>query len=162
MDIPLKKLNYAFRKKPLLVGGKAMEYYGLRPAGADIDFIADKEDVYNLIKLYPDRVKDLWSDLGVCPFEFEIWKSICLFTYAELCEDAIDAGDFLVISLEKLFIMKAFAMEIEKYRADTQLILQELQKRQYQSFDQVKEENLAFTRELQGIVYIQKTGPVEA
>jgi hypothetical protein len=48
MDIPLEKLDYSFTKKPLLVGGKAMEYYGLRQSGADVDFIAVKEDVFNL------------------------------------------------------------------------------------------------------------------
>ena len=159
MDIPLDKLNYAFIKKPLLVGGKAMEYYGLRPSGADIDFIADREDVYNLIRQYPERVKDLWGDLGVCPFEFEIWKSICLLTYADLCETAIDAGDFLVISLEKLLMMKAFAMKIEKYRVDTELIVQELLNRQYLAFDQVRAENTDFTRQVPGITYLKKTGP---
>lgn len=161
MEIPLNKLHYTFRKKPLLVGGKAMEYYGLRQAGADIDFIVDAEDVYNLIRQYPDRVKDLWGDLGVCPFEFEIWKSICLLTYADLCENALDAGDFLVIALEKLLLMKALAMHIEKYRADTQLIVQELLKRQYQAFDQINAENKTVIDQIQGIVYIQKTGPEE-
>jgi hypothetical protein len=161
MDIPLNKLNYSFRKKPLLVGGMAMQYYGLRQSGADIDFIADQEDVYDLIKLYPQRVKDLWGDLGVCPFEFEIWKSICLYTYADLCENAIDEGDYLIISLEKLLIMKALAMHIEKYRLDTQLIVQHLLKRQYQTFDRVKAENLEFTSHIQGITFIEKTGPVE-
>jgi hypothetical protein len=162
MDIPLNKLNYSFRKKPLLVGGKAMEYYGLRQSGADIDFIADKEDAFNLIKQYPERVKDLWGDLGVCPFEFEIWKSICLLTYADLCEHAADEGDFLVISLENLLIMKALAMHIEKYRNDTLLIVQEILKRQYQSFDQVTLENMDFIRPIQGITYIEKTGPVKS
>ena len=159
MDIPLIKLDYSFRKKPLLVGGKAMEYYGLRQSGADIDFIADKEDVFNLIKKYPERVKDLWGDLGVCPFEFEIWKSICLLTYTDLCENAADEGDFLVISLEKLLIMKALAMNIEKYRIDTQLIVQAVLKRQYQSYDQVKIENMDFISHIQGLTYIERTGP---
>lgn len=161
IDIPFNKLNYSFRKKPLLVGGKAMEYYGLRPSGADIDFIADKEDVFNLIQQYPERVKDLWGDLGVCPFEFEIWKSICLWSYADLWENAMDEANFLVISLEKLLIMKACAMHIEKYRIDTQLIVQELLKRQYQTYDQVKMENMDFIRRIQGITYIEKTGPVQ-
>lgn len=159
MDIALEKLNYAFRRKPLLVGGKAMEYYGLRQAGADIDFIADAGDVYRLIERYPGRVKDLWGDLGVCPFEFEIWKSICLLTYADLCENAVDEGDYLVIALEKLLLLKAFAMHIEKYRSDLQLIVQELQKRQYQSFERVKGENLDFTRRIPGLVYIEHSGP---
>lgn len=159
MELPLNKLNYAFRKKPLLVGGKAMEYYGLRQAGADIDLIADKDDVYNLIKQYPERVKDLWGDLGVCPFEFEIWKSICLFSYADLIGDATEEADFFVISLEKLLIMKSFAMNIEKYRKDVQLIVQELQNRQYRSFDRVRSENTNFLDHIQGIMYIEKSGP---
>jgi len=138
-----------------------MEYYGLRQAGADIDLIAEKEDVFNLIQQYPERVKDLWGDLGVCPFEFEIWKSICLFTYADLCEKAMEEENFLVISLEKLLIMKALAMHIEKYRIDTQLVVQDLLKRQFQSYDQVKVENMDFISSIQGITYIQKTGPVE-
>lgn len=136
-----------------------MEYYGLRQAGADIDLIADKEDVYNLIKQYPERVKDLWGDLGVCPFEFEIWKSICLFRYDDLIENAVEEADFFVISLEKLLLMKAFAMNIEKYRKDVQLIVQELQNRQYQSFDRVRSENTNFLNHIQGIVYIEKSGP---
>jgi hypothetical protein len=159
MDIPLQKLNYAFLKKPLLVGGKAMQYYGLRQAGADIDFIADQEDVYNLIRLYPARVKDLWGDLGVCPFEFEIWKSICLFTYPDLCANALDEGTFLVISLEKLLIMKVLAMHIEKYRVDTQLIIQDLLKRRYQAYDQVEVENMDFLSQIQGLTFIEKSGP---
>jgi hypothetical protein len=159
MQIPLAKLNYSFLKKPLLVGGKAMEYYGLRPAGADIDLIAGKEDVFNLIRLYPARVKDLWGDLGVCPFEFEIWKTICLFTYDDLGEQAIDEGDFLVISLEKLLLMKALAMHKEKYLKDTQLIVQDLLNKKYKSFDQVKDENLEFLRNIQVITYIEKSGP---
>ena len=136
-----------------------MEYYGLRQAGADIDLIADKEDVINLIKLYPERVKDLWGDLGTCPYEFEIWKSICLFTYDELCEKAIDEGDFLVISLEKLLLMKALAMKVEKYFNDTQLIVQDLLNKKYIFFNQMKDENKDFIRNIPGIIYIEKTGP---
>ncbi len=161
MDIPLHKLNYTFRQKPLLVGGKAMEYYGLRPSGADIDFIVVKEDAFDLIRRYPGRVKDLWGDLGVCPFEFEIWKSICLFTYADLRDNALEEAEFLVISLENLLLLKSFAMHIEKYRLDTQLIVQELQKRRYAGFDLVKAENRDFTRQVPEIAYIEKTGPAE-
>jgi hypothetical protein len=159
MDIPLDKLNYSFIKKPLLVGGKAMQYYGLRPSGADIDFIAVKEDVYNLIRLYPGRVKDLWGDLGVCPYEFEIWKTICLFDSADLSENAIDEGGFLVISIEKLLLMKALAMKVDKYLKDTQLIVQDMLNKKYQLFDQVKAENAAFISNIPGITYIEKTGP---
>lgn len=33
--------NLNFSTKPLLVGGMAMEYYGLRKSGADIDLIME-------------------------------------------------------------------------------------------------------------------------
>lgn len=138
-----------------------MEYYGLRQSGVDIDFIAVKEDVFNLIRQYPERVKDLWGDLGVCPYEFEIWKSICLFYYDDLCENAIDEGNFLVISVEKLLIMKALAMKKEKYLKDTQLIVQDILNKKYKFYDQIKAENIEFVRNIQGITYIEKTGPEE-
>ena len=50
----LQKLEYEFNKKPLLVGGIAMEYYGLRKSGQDIDLIADANDIKNLITKYPN------------------------------------------------------------------------------------------------------------
>ena len=62
----------------------AMQYYGLRPSGADIDFVITRADYARLAQQYPDNLKDLWGDLGVCVFEFEIWQSICLFDYDHL------------------------------------------------------------------------------
>ncbi|HEY3341495.1 MAG TPA: hypothetical protein VGK81_05735 [Anaerolineae bacterium] len=126
MNIPLTKLNYTFRAKPLLIGGMAMEYYGLRKAGTDIDLVVIREDYTALAQSYPDRLKDLWGDLGVCPYEFEIWTSIMLFEYADLAMDAIDAGDYLVISLEKLLFLKTLGMQVEKYHNDMELIVKKI------------------------------------
>ena len=64
MKIDLNKLKYTFRSKPLLVGGLAMEYYGLRKAGDDIDFIVSGEDYEGLAKLYSENKKDLFGDLN--------------------------------------------------------------------------------------------------
>lgn len=159
MNIPLHKLDYTFQKKPLLVGGKAMEYYGLRQAGADIDFIADPQDVYALIRQYPQRVKDLWSDLGVCPYEFEIWKTICLFGYDDLREHAAEEEQYLVISLENLLVLKSFATAIEKYRADVQLIVAALRERRNSTFLRVRDENAAFLASVAGVTIFEKSGP---
>lgn len=159
MDIPLSKLNYSFRKKPLLIGGKAMEYYGLRQSGEDIDFIADEKDVLNLIKLYPDRVKNLYEDLGVCPFEFEIWRTIRLFDYESLKSDAIEEENYLVISLEKLLLMKALAMENPKYLKDTQLIVEAITKNRYKDFEEEKEKVKKLLVGIDNINYIEKSGP---
>ena len=40
----LKLTNYKFEKKPLVVGGLAMEYHGLRKTVHDYDYIVSKKD----------------------------------------------------------------------------------------------------------------------
>jgi hypothetical protein len=121
-NIDLGKLNFTFSSKPLLIGGKAMEYYGLRQAGADIDFVITAADYQRLSAQYPDHLKDLWGDLGVCEFEFEIWQSICLLDYDYLSSGAVELDEYLVISLERLLVLKSLAVEVEKYRRDVLLI----------------------------------------
>lgn len=159
MDIHLDKLKYSFKQKPLLVGGKAMEYYGLRKSGNDIDFIVTEADLIELIKLYPNRVKDLWGDLGVCPFEFEIWRTICLYDYESLKEHAIEQDDFLIISLEKLLLMKALGMKKEKYLRDLELIVKHIFDLQGDIYSKQIEKNTHVLRTIPGIIYIEKTGP---
>lgn len=159
MNIPLIKLQYSFQKKPILVGGMAMEYYDLRRVGEDIDFIADEQDVIALIKQYPDRVKDIYSDLGVCPYEFEIWRSIQLFTYDDLLPDAIEEEEYFVISLEKLLLLKALAMHEEKYLKDTQLIAKKISDNQYRNYETEKNIVDKLLGEIDGISFIEKVGP---
>jgi hypothetical protein len=124
MDVDLAKLNFTFQTRPLLIGGKAMEYYGLRLSGSDIDFVITAVDYQRLSQAYPDHLRDLWGDLGVCVFEFEIWQSICLFDYEFLSAGALDQGEYRIISLEKLLFLKALAMKHEKYHRDLELIVQ--------------------------------------
>lgn len=132
MNIPLAKLNYTFRTKPLLIGGQAMEFYGLRPAGADIDFVITAADYAALAQQYPDQGKDLWGDLGVCVDEFELWRTICLFDYGYLAVGALDQGDYLVIALDKLLFLKTLAMkQAEKYQRDVELLVKQILDEQY-------------------------------
>jgi hypothetical protein len=129
--IDLHKLNYTFQAKPLLVGGLAMEYYGLRKAGADIDFIVSAEDYEGLANLYPENKKDLFGDLGVAIYEFELWKCIVLFEYDFLSQGAIEEGEIKIISLEKLLFMKALAISEAKYEQDVHLIVEKIHNIQY-------------------------------
>ena len=136
MRIDLTKLNFTFSSPPLLIGGMAMQYYGLRQSGADIDFVITRADYTRLAEQYPDNLKDLWGDLGVCVFEFEIWQSICLFDYEHLSQGALDPAApgevaYRVISLEKLLFLKALAMKIDKYHADLELIVKKIQDEKY-------------------------------
>lgn len=126
MNIDLHKLNYSFIKKPLLIGGKAKEYYGIRTAGKDIDFVVFKQDYSSLAELYPENKKDLKGDLGIIVDEFELWKTICWYDYEYLSEGAKDEGEYLVISLERLLLLTAIAMHKEKYLEDFKLIVNKI------------------------------------
>ncbi len=115
MIIDFTKLDFIFSSKPLLIGGKAMEYYGLRKAGDDIDFIITENDYKRLLKKYQDQQKDLWGDLGISVFNFEMWNTVLAFSYSDLSINAIEKEDFLIISLEKLLLMKVLGMKDPKY-----------------------------------------------
>lgn len=160
-DIPLEKLQYTFKQKPLLVGGRAMEHYGLRTSGEDIDLVVSQDDIVGLIKLYPKRVKNLWGDLGVCPYEFEIWRTICLFDYDYYKIHAIEKDTYLVISLEKLLVMRALAMKEPKYRKDLELIIEYMLSVQGKKYKEVQGKNGALLEGITGVEYLKKTGPSE-
>lgn len=130
-DIKLAKLSYTFRTKPLLIGGKAMEYYGLRQSGEDIDFVITEHDYAQLVSLYPRHLKNLAGDLGLCIYEFEIWTSICLFNYGNLATNAIELEHYSVISLEKLLFLKTLAIENAKNERDVRLLIKKILDIQY-------------------------------
>ena len=131
LDIPFDTLGHTFATPPLLIGGKAMEWYGLRIAGADIDFVVTRDDYAALAHLHPDHLKDLYGDLGVCTGEFELWTSICLFDYAALAVGAVACGAYSVIALEKLLLLKCLAIAQPKNERDVRLIAQRLLDIQY-------------------------------
>ena len=114
--------NLHFTKKPILIGGMAMEYYGMRKAGWDIDLVIHDEDYQQLAINNPDKRKDLWGDLGVVIDSFEIWRSIARFDYDFFSKDAIDEKVAFVVSLDRLLFMRVIAMDDQKYKNDLQLI----------------------------------------
>lgn len=134
----LSKLNYKFHKKPLLVGGKAKEYYGIRKSGGDIDLIITKKDYDEMSKQYPENLKDLWGDLGICVYNFEMWKTICQFDYEFLSEGSINKDNYKIISLEKLLFLTALGMKKEKYHKDLELIVKKVFEIKYKDFDDSK------------------------
>ena len=134
MCLNLEKLDYIFTYKPLLIGGKAMEYYGLRKAGKDIDLVVHPQDHANLVNKYPDNIKNLFGDIGVCEFGFEIWNQICTFGYSYLKADAVEEDNCLIISLEKLLFLKALAMEIPKYHKDLELVVKKVLDKAYENY----------------------------
>jgi len=122
LEKQLNKKNLHFIKKPILIGGMAMEYYGLRKSGADIDLIVCDEDYQTLAREYPENRKDGWGDLGVMLMPFEIWRSIKLLDYEFYMQDAIDEKIAYVVSLDRLCLMRVFAMDVSKYMDDLKII----------------------------------------
>ncbi len=131
LTIDLAKLRYTFQSKPLLIGGKAMEFYGLRPARDDIDFVITRADYANLEERYPEQTKDLFGDRGVCVYEFELWTCINLFDYDMLSAAARETEFYLVVSLEKLLFLKALASHEPKNERDLRLIVKKILNIQY-------------------------------
>ena len=131
MKIDLDSLEYRFLHKPLLIGGKAMEYYDLRQAGADVDFVVRNDDHANLVAKYPGHVKDLYGDIGVCVHGFELWNRILRFPYEFLSSAAHEEDNFLVVSLERLLFLKALAISVEKSERDVRLIVKKITAIQY-------------------------------
>lgn len=75
MDM-LSASKLSFSEKPVLIGGRAMEYYEMRKSGEDIDLVITDNDYQKLAEKYPDQRKDLYGDLGLVIGDFEIWRSI--------------------------------------------------------------------------------------
>ncbi len=122
VNAKLNEIQLSFISTPILVGGMAMEYYGMRKSGADIDLIISNEDYHDLSIKYPNNLKDLYGDLGLVLNQFEIWRSIALIDYNFFIKDAIDEGEVLVVSIDRLLWMRVCAMEVEKYKKDLDLM----------------------------------------
>jgi hypothetical protein len=114
------KLNFSV--KPILIGGMAMEYYGIRKSGADIDLIITNEDYKKLAMQYPEKKKDLFGDLGLVIDNFEIWRSIAHLDYDFYKKEAIEEDQVFIISTDRLLWSRVCAMEVEKYRNDLMLM----------------------------------------
>jgi hypothetical protein len=111
-----------FSVKPILIGGMAMEYYGMRKSGADIDLIITDEDYKNLAMQYPEKKKDLFGDLGLVIDNFEIWRSIAHLDYNFYKKEAMEEDEVFIISIDRLLWSRVCAMEVEKYRNDLMLM----------------------------------------
>jgi len=125
-------LDYRFKSKPLLIGGAAMEHYGLRKRGADVDLVVTEEDYYVLESMYPNFRRDIHGDLGICKGVYEVWRTIMMFGYDHLSEEAEKRNGLLVVSLEKLLLLKALGMSEEKYFEDLRLIVKKVIDIQYE------------------------------
>lgn len=119
--------EFQFTTKPVIFGGLAMEYYGLRKHGADMDFIVSYQDYDTLAAMYPDCRKDSWGDLGLLVNGYEMFRTVWKLDLAYIAEGSVEFRDYRVISLDKLLLMKALAQNAgEKHIKDLELIARHL------------------------------------
>ena len=141
--INIQKLGYIFLDKPILIGGMAMEYYGLRKHGDDVDFIVTERDYQRLKVQYPDNRKDVWGDFGILVHGFELFRSIYKFDHADYSAGAIELTNYKIISIDMLFRMKVFAMGVaQKHDTDVQLLKEYYQQFQNQEYREYMEQHI--------------------
>lgn len=150
----MQRLKLSFKTKPIIIGGSAMEFYGLRKSGSDIDLVINDTDYQELAHNYPDKRKDIYGDLGVILEPFEIWRSIALFDYDFFSKDAIETEYMYIISMEKLLVTRACAIEVPKYYKDLELVVQGLYKKyRNQDFQQEAETHIEAYRWKNGEIW---------
>ena len=121
--INIQRLGFTFLDKPVIVGGLAMEYYGLRRHGDDIDFLVTDRDYQRLKRQFPDCRKDVWGDFGVLTRGFELFRSIYKFDHAHYARCALEFTNYWMIDIDTLFRMKVFALGVHpKHDRDVQLL----------------------------------------
>ena len=136
--IDIQRLGYEFLDKPVIVGGLAMEYYGLRKHGDDIDFIVSDHDYQRLKVKFPDHRKDVWGDFGFLVNGFELFRSIFKFDHTHYSLGAIELANYKVVDIDMLFRMKVFALGVaQKHDRDVELLkdyYKRFQNRKYQEY----------------------------
>jgi hypothetical protein len=138
LRLDLSPLGYRFEDKPILVGGGAMQHYGLRERGDDLDFIVSARDYAALEAGHRDCRKDIWGDFGLRIGEYELFRSMYKFDHPYFDAGSSDLGDYKVVSIDMLFRMQVFAMGSgEKRRRDVELLkgyFMRSQNREYLAF----------------------------
>jgi hypothetical protein len=140
--IDLNKIEIIFNNKPIVVGGMAMEYYGLRKHGNDINFIVSNCDYLKLEKRYRNCRKDIWGDFGVSVNEYELFRSWWKFDYNYFDNGSIEFGQYKFVSIDILFRMKVLAIEVEdKQKNDVDLLKEYFMKCRNKEWVEKKKKN---------------------
>jgi hypothetical protein len=140
----LDQLDYKFIHKPILIGGVALEYYGIRKSIHDIDFIISQDDKKILIDLGYElnlfggkteydvdatftNIKNLDIDLAVSMNQYK-------YDFFIRNSKQIDNENVLICSLEDLLLLKVLASEYSheiKHQVDVTLIIKAIERHNY-------------------------------
>ena len=136
--------NYKFKQKPLVVGGLALQFYGIRQAGHDFDYMVSFEDWEKLKLLYLDNINlfggktekdvDATINLDKNNEHIDLISTLYQFNYDYLQQSSIEYKDFRIISLPMLLMVKTLAAinnNHEKSKRDQKLIVDFIVSKQY-------------------------------
>jgi hypothetical protein len=136
-------IGIKFDDKPIIMGGLAMEYYGLRKHGSDVDFIVSNRDYQKLAEKYSNFRKDMWADWGIQLPEYEMFRSVYRFDYDYYAAGALEFDNYKVLSIDMLFRMKVYAMASgEKHNKDVELIKEYFNTKQNAVYKRYLEDNV--------------------
>ncbi len=114
MKVPLHIIDYSFKHQPIVIGGHAMMYYGLRKAGMDVDLVVANEDFTDLWARFPHRKVEKFGEIGIYYKPFEIWPVFRGYTYWQLRRMSHEEGLFRVVSLKMLYTLKMLSASDER------------------------------------------------
>jgi hypothetical protein len=137
--------KYKFKNPPILVGGKAMEYYNLRKTGHDLDYVISKYDYNKLSEIQEPNIYMPQQTPGITyrggKIDVDYFLNLYQYDYNYLKKNAIKNGNILVISKEDLILVKAMTAfdkknkigksTIKKNLNDISLIVNSLSKDKY-------------------------------
>ena len=110
----IKLTKYKFIKPPLVVGGLALEYHGVRKTGHDYDYIVSKEDWKKLKKIHHNKInlfggkdeKEIDATINLKNIHVDLIKTLYQYDYNYLSKDSIKYKIYKIISLEKILFLK--------------------------------------------------------
>ncbi len=139
----LKLVNYKFKKPPLVLGGLALEYYGIRKTKHDYDYMVSPTDWKILKKKHPDYLnlfggkdeKEVDATLtNINNKHVDLISTLFQYNYNFLSKNAIKENGYIVISLDKLLFTKTLGAVFNnhtKSKNDQKKIVKYMVKKQY-------------------------------
>ena len=137
----LRLINYTFIRKPLVIGGVALEHHGIRKSSNNLDVIVSLEDWLILKNIYKENINlyggkdESEVDAAINLDGLDLIKTVYQHDYDDLCDNSTEIlRDYKIIGMHKLLVLKtldAVYNKTEKSIQDQKLIVDFIIKNKY-------------------------------